>query len=130
MTLVDRDRQRTADVGRVRLAACPAGSVDRGIRLWRFDQIAAPSTMTLPVSPGVEFLPVQAPLELGAASSRLRIIDAWLDGSTYKIKVEGRRGYPYLARLLVPAPDHGDDRRDVRERPGRQARSRSRAADR
>ena len=103
MTLVDRDsRGRRTSVSTIWQRA-PASKVERNIRLWRFDQVAAPLTMVLPVSPGIEFMPVQGPLQLGDASSRLRIIDAWAAGNTYTIKVEGRRGYTYFARLLVPS---------------------------
>jgi hypothetical protein len=46
--------------------------------------------------------PLQDPLQLGDVSSRLRIIDAWLDGTTYTLKVEGRRGRSYQVRMLIP----------------------------
>jgi hypothetical protein len=34
-------------------------------------------------------------------SSRLRVIDAALDGSAYTLRVEGRRGRSYRVRLLA-----------------------------
>jgi hypothetical protein len=48
-------------------------------------------------------VPLHAPLELGDVSSRLRVIDATLSGSTYTLRVEGRRGRSYRLRLLGPA---------------------------
>ncbi len=42
------------------------------------------------------------PLQLGDMSSRLRIIDAWVEGKTYKLKVEGRRGRSYQLRMFIP----------------------------
>jgi len=46
--------------------------------------------------------PHHAPLALGDVSSRLRVIDATLDGSTYSLRVEGRRGRSYEVRLFAP----------------------------
>ena len=47
-------------------------------------------------------VPLHAPLELGDLSSRLRVIDAAFEGSTYTLRVEGRRGRSYQVRLLGP----------------------------
>jgi hypothetical protein len=80
----------------------PAPVPNRGPRLWRFDEVLKPVLFDLPYAPGIEVAPVQDPLQLGDLSSRLRIIDAWLDGTTYTLKVEGRRGRSYQARMLIP----------------------------
>ena len=66
----------------------------------RVEQVAAPATFTLRATPGVRVVPLHAPLSLGDVSSRLRVIDATLDGSTYTVRVEGRRGRSYRLRLL------------------------------
>jgi hypothetical protein len=50
----------------------------------------------------VRVIPLHAPLELGDVSSRLRVIDAALEGSTYTLRVEGRRGRSYQVRLIGP----------------------------
>ena len=64
--------------------------------------VTAPSAFTLRATPGVRVVPLHAPLELGDVSSRLRVIDATLEGSTYTLRVEGRRGRSYQVRLLGP----------------------------
>ncbi len=71
---------------------------------WRFDRIAAPVTFRLPVPPGPEVVVVSPPLALGDPSSRLRIIRTWMEGQTFKLMVEGRRGATYRLRVLTPAP--------------------------
>jgi glycogen debranching enzyme len=84
----------------------PAGgsrSAAGGLRLARVETVTAPATFTLRATPGVRVVPLHAPLELGDVSSRLRVIDATLSGSTYTLRVEGRRGRSYRLRLLGPA---------------------------
>jgi hypothetical protein len=80
----------------------PAASLSRGLRLGRFESVTAPSAFTLRATPGVRVVPLHAPLALGDVSSRLRVIDATLVGSTYSLTVEGRRGRSYQVRLLGP----------------------------
>ncbi|MFO7694370.1 MAG: GH116 family glycosyl hydrolase [Vicinamibacterales bacterium] len=80
----------------------PGASLSRGLRLRRFESVAAPSVFALRATPGVRAVPLHAPLELGDMSSRLRVIDATMDGSTYTLRVEGRRGRSYQVRLLGP----------------------------
>jgi len=82
--------------------AAPAGSPSRGLRLARVEEVSGPSTFRLRASPGVQVQPLHAPLELGSLSSRLRIIDATLEGPVYTLRVEGRRGRSYQIRLLAP----------------------------
>jgi hypothetical protein len=104
-TLVDRDaRGRPTSVAAAWKRLSTPGPVIRGPELWRFEQVSAPLNAVLPLSPGVEFVPVHKPLMTGDASTRLRVIDTWMEGSTCKIKVEGRRGQMYFARLRVPYP--------------------------
>jgi hypothetical protein len=78
-------------------------SASRGLHLVRVEDVSAPSTFTLRATPGVQVVPIHAPLELGDLSSRLRIIDATLEGPTYTLRVEGRRGRSYQVRLLAPS---------------------------
>jgi len=80
----------------------PGVSPSRGLHLRRFESVAAPAAFTLRAAPGVRVVPLHAPLALGDVSSRLRVIDATLDGSTYTLDVEGRRGRSYQVRLLGP----------------------------
>jgi hypothetical protein len=82
--------------------AVPAAATARGLHLMRTETITAPATLTLRATPGIRVMPLHAPLELGDLSSRLRVIDATLDGSTYTLRVEGRRGRSYEVRLLGP----------------------------
>ena len=93
-------RQLTGDLLWRPLA--PGGNASRGLHLARFESVAAPAVFTLRATPGVRVVPLHAPLALGDVSSRLRVIDATLDGSTYTLKVEGRRGRSYQVRLLGP----------------------------
>jgi hypothetical protein len=104
-TLVDRDARGrpTSVAGAWRRIETP-GAAGRGPSLWRFEQVSAAMNVVLPVSPGIEFVPVHKPLAVGDASARLRVIDAWMDGNIYRVKVEGRRGQAYFARLRVPYP--------------------------
>jgi hypothetical protein len=80
----------------------PGAGASRGLHLVRTEEVAAPSVFTLRSTPGVRVVPLHAPLELGGLSSRLRVIDATLEGSTYTLRVEGRRGCSYEVRLLSP----------------------------
>jgi hypothetical protein len=77
----------------------PTGS----LRLARVETVTAPATFTLRATPGIRVVPLHAPLELGDVSSRLRVIDATLDGSTFTLRVEGRRGRSYRVRLVGAA---------------------------
>jgi hypothetical protein len=81
----------------------PGHGTSRGLHLVRIEQVAAPASFTLRATPGVQVVPLHAPLELGDASSRLRVIDATLEGSTYTLRAEGRRGRSYQVRLLAPS---------------------------
>jgi hypothetical protein len=94
-------RQLTRDL--IWRPAAPAAGTSRGLHLVRTETVAAPSTFTLRAAPGIRVIPIHAPLELGDVSSRLRVIDATLEGSTYALRVEGRRGRSYRVRLLGPA---------------------------
>jgi glycogen debranching enzyme len=74
-----------------------------GLRLARVETVTAPATFTIRATPGIRVVPLHAPLELGDVSSRLRVIDATLDGSTFTLRVEGRRGRSYQVRVLGPS---------------------------
>jgi hypothetical protein len=80
--------------------ATPGGSLSRGLHLRRFETVGARTAFALRATPGVRVVPLHAPLELGDVSSRLRVIDATLDGATYTLRVEGRRGRSYRVRVL------------------------------
>ncbi len=80
----------------------PGADASRGLRLRRVEEVSGPATFRLRYRPGVEVAPVHAPLALGDVSSRLRVIDARLDGRVYTLRVEGRRGRPYTVRLTTP----------------------------
>jgi hypothetical protein len=80
----------------------PGAGTSRGLHLARVETVAAPATFTLRATPGVRAVPLHAPLELGQLSTRLRMIDATLEGSAYTLRAEGRRGRSYLVRLLSP----------------------------
>ena len=47
-------------------------------------------------------MPEQAPLALGDAPQRLRIIDTRVEGGVYTARLQGRRGRTYRVRLDVP----------------------------
>jgi hypothetical protein len=80
----------------------PGGSTSRGLHLVRRENVSARTVFAVRAAPGVRVVPLHAPLELGDVSSRLRVIDATLEGSTYTLRVEGRRGRSYELRLLAP----------------------------
>jgi hypothetical protein len=80
-----------------------AAGAGGGLRLARVETVTAPATLTLPATPGIRVVPLHAPLELGDVSSRLRVIDATLDGSRFTLRVEGRRGRSYQVRVLGPS---------------------------
>lgn len=73
----------------------------RGLRLTQVADVSTPTTFRLRHTPGVEVRPLHAPLRLGDVSSRLRVIDARMDGDTYRVRVEGRRGRTYRLELLT-----------------------------
>ena len=81
----------------------PGGSTSRGLHLRRFESVAAREVFALRAAPGVQVVPLHAPLELGDVSSRLRVIDATIAGAVYTLRVEGRRGRSYQVRMLGPA---------------------------
>ena len=54
------------------------------------------------VNAGITLIPEQAPLRLGDASQRLRIIEASVDGAFYTARLEGLRRRTYRVRLDVP----------------------------
>ena len=52
--------------------------------------------------PGIQFQPLEDPLRIGDTPQRMRILDARLDASRYIVRLQGRRGHTYRARLIVP----------------------------
>jgi hypothetical protein len=80
----------------------PDGDASRGLRLWRVESVTKPATFSLRATLGIQVAPIHAPLLQGDVSSRLRVIDATLDGDTYALRVEGRRGRNYRLRLFTP----------------------------
>jgi glycogen debranching enzyme len=79
-----------------------SGDTTRGTRASSAGLITGPTTYAVKFQPGIQVVPIHAPLQLGDESSRLRIIDAQLAGKTYTLKVEGRRGSSYSMRLSAP----------------------------
>ncbi len=47
-------------------------------------------------------MPEQAPLVLGDAPQRLRIVDTRVEGPVYTARLQGRQGRSYRGRLDVP----------------------------
>jgi hypothetical protein len=80
----------------------PGGGPSRGLRLVRTAEVSAPASFTLRAAPGIQVIPLHEPLQPGDLSSRLRVIDATIDGRTYTLRVEGRRGRSYRVRLIAP----------------------------
>lgn len=76
----------------------------RGLHLVQAAEVSVPTTYRLRHTPGVEVRPLHDPLRLGNVSSRLRVIDARMEGETYRLRVEGRRGRTYRLELLTPRP--------------------------
>jgi hypothetical protein len=63
-----------------------------------------PQTHSFRYRGGVEIVPLHEPLRSGERSSRLRILDERLEGSTYVARLEGRRGRTYRLRVLDAEP--------------------------
>ncbi|MEI6668743.1 MAG: hypothetical protein WCP29_11355 [Acidobacteriota bacterium] len=78
------------------------GDVSRGARAASVGLATGPSTFAVKFLPGVQVVPIHAPMQLGDESSRLRVIDARLVGAVYTLRVEGRRGRSYQVRLSAP----------------------------
>jgi glycogen debranching enzyme len=78
------------------------GDVSRGTRASIVRLATGPTTYSVRFLPGVQVVPIHAPLQLGDESSRLRVIDARLVGKRYTLRVEGRRGRSYQVRLSAP----------------------------
>ncbi|MGH9389423.1 MAG: hypothetical protein ACRD1Z_07390, partial [Vicinamibacteria bacterium] len=53
---------------------------------------------------GIEIVPLHEPLRSGERSSRLRILDDRIEGDTYVVRLEGRRGRSYRVRVEDDAP--------------------------
>lgn len=85
----------------------PGSDPRRGLHLVQVADVATPATFRLRHTPGVEVRPLHAPLRLGDVSSRLRIIDARMEGGTYRLRLEGRRGQTYRLELLTDLPVRG-----------------------
>jgi glycogen debranching enzyme len=61
-------------------------------------------TLSLRYRGGIEVVPLHEPLRSGERSSRLRILDERLLGTTYVVRLEGRRGRSYRLRVLDGEP--------------------------
>ncbi|MCX6546227.1 MAG: hypothetical protein NTV05_17680 [Acidobacteria bacterium] len=79
-----------------------SADVSRGPRGWTVQLATGPTTYAVNVLPGIQVVPIQAPMQLGDEASRLRVIDARLNGKIYTLRVEGRRGRSYRVRLSAP----------------------------
>jgi glycogen debranching enzyme len=78
------------------------GDVSRGARAGTVRLATGPTTYGVRFQPGIQVVPIHAPMQLGDESSRLRVIDARLVGKVYTLRVEGRRGRSYQVRLSAP----------------------------
>ena len=78
----------------------------RGLEVpWFVREGAGGNSLTVTYRPGIELRPLHEPLRLGDRSSRVRVIDAWLDepdGSIYTARLEGIAGRTYYLNLDVP----------------------------
>jgi hypothetical protein len=61
-------------------------------------------TLRLRYRGGIEVVPLREPLRSGERSSRLRILDDRIEGTTYVARLEGRRGESYRLRVLDGEP--------------------------
>ena len=61
-------------------------------------------TLSLRYRGGIEVVPLHEPVRSGERSSRLRILDERLLGTTYVARLEGRRGRYYRLRVLDGEP--------------------------
>jgi hypothetical protein len=78
-------------------------SRERGTRLTWFPRTEdGADSIRVEHTPGIEIRPLHEPLRLGDTSSRLRIIDVWLDGSSYTARLEGRAGRAYRVEMNMP----------------------------
>jgi len=72
---------------------------------WLVRDGAGGEGITVTYRPGIELKPVHGPLRLGDRSTRMRVIDAWLDepgGSVYSARLEGLAGKSYQLELDIP----------------------------
>lgn len=79
--------------------AAPGADTGRGLHLVQVADVTAATTFRLRHTSGIEVRPLHAPLHIGDVSSRLRVIDARFDGTSYRLSVEGRRGRTYRIEL-------------------------------
>ncbi len=75
-----------------------------GAAPWRTRSGGEAQTFSVRYRGGIEISPIHEPLRAGERSSRLRILDERIDGSTYVARLEGRRGKSYRLRLFEAEP--------------------------
>ena len=88
--------ERTLPLGANRLGGGPAS--------WTPKPGPEPQTHQIRYRGGVEVVPLHQPLRTGERSSRLRILDERLEGTTYVARLEGRRGKTYRLQVLDGEP--------------------------
>jgi hypothetical protein len=71
---------------------------------WRPEPGREARTLSLRYRGGIEVVPLHEPLRSGERSSRLRVLDERLEGTTYVARLEGRRGKTYRLRILDGEP--------------------------
>jgi hypothetical protein len=75
-----------------------------GLVSWSPKPGSEAQTMEIRYRGGIEIVPLHEPLRSGERSSRLRILDDRLEGTTYVVRLEGRRGRSYRLRVLDGDP--------------------------
>ena len=65
---------------------------------------AAPQAVAIRTQPGIQLLPVHAPLALGDESHRLRVVETTMMDGAYVARLQGRTGRTYEVRLDAPLP--------------------------
>jgi hypothetical protein len=86
----------------VRLALEPGAQVRGGSLELRFGGGPGAETRGVQVQPGFQIQPQQDPLRMGDASSRLRILQAGIEGGDYVARLQGLGGRTYRVRLKAP----------------------------
>ncbi len=96
-----REMLQTTD--RLSSAAPGLPSRDRGARIAWFPRVqTGTDSIRIEHRPGIEIRLLHDRLSVGDTSTRLRIIDAWIDGTTYTARLEGRTGRSYRLQLDMP----------------------------
>lgn len=86
----------------VQIVLPPGAEVPSKTRELHFAGAPGLETQRVLVRPGIEIAPQQAPLTIGAASERLRVLEARVEGGRYTARLQGLGGHTYRVRLTIP----------------------------